>query len=105
MIITPQMQNEIMRERVRIAIERSRIEQHKNWRSIARPEQLPPPGDWFIWLLRSGRGFGKTRTGAEWVIERARAGFRRIALVGTTKADVRDTMIEVGDSSILKVSP
>lgn len=76
-----------------------------DWTFWARPEQIAPPGDWFVWLLRSGRGFGKTRTGSEWVISRARAGFRRIALVGQTKADVRDTMIEVGDSAILKVSP
>ena len=76
-----------------------------DWSFWARPEQLPPPGDWLVWLLRSGRGFGKTRTGAQWVINRAQIGFRRIALVGQTKADVRDTMIEVGDSSILKLSP
>ncbi len=76
-----------------------------DWRFWARPEQLPPSGDWFVWLLRSGRGFGKTRTGAEWVVERARSGFRRIALVGQSKADVRDTMIELGDSSILKAAP
>src|SRR5574343_1141524 len=71
-----------------------------DWSFWARPEQLPPPGDWFVWLLRSGRGFGKTRTGAEWIVSRARTGFRRIALVGQTKADVRDTMIEVGESAI-----
>lgn len=76
-----------------------------DWEFWARPEQLPPPGDWFVWLLRSGRGFGKTRTGAEWVISRARAGFKRIALVGHTKADCRDTMIELGESSILQKSP
>lgn len=76
-----------------------------DWRFWARPEQIAPDGDWFVWLLRSGRGFGKTRTGAEWVVERARSGFRRIALVGQSKGDVRDTMVEVGDSSILKVSP
>lgn len=58
-----------------------------------------------MWLIRSGRGFGKTRTGAEWVIEQVRQGFQRIALVGQTKADVRDTMMEVGDSSILQRSP
>ena len=76
-----------------------------DWRYWARPEQLPPDGDWFVWLLRSGRGFGKTRTGAEWVLSRVRQGFKRIALVGQTKADVRDTMIELGDSSLLKISP
>jgi phage terminase large subunit-like protein len=32
-------------------------------------------------------------------------GYSPIALVGQTKADVRDTMVEVGDSSILKVAP
>lgn len=76
-----------------------------DWQFWARPEQIAPAGEWFVWLLRSGRGFGKTRTGAEWVIERARSGFRRIALVGQSKGDVRDTMVEVGDSAILKVSP
>jgi phage terminase large subunit-like protein len=72
---------------------------------IAREKQLPPAGDWFTWLIRSGRGFGKTRTGAEWVIERARSGYKRLALIGQTKADVRDTMIEVEESSIMNVSP
>ncbi len=76
-----------------------------DWSFWARPEQVAPSGAWFVWLLRSGRGFGKTRTGAEWVIERAHSGFRRIALVGQSKADVRDTMVELGDSAILRVSP
>lgn len=77
-----------------------------DWTFHARPKQLPPVGDWFCWMLRSGRGFGKTRTGAEWVISRAMNGpYHPIALVGQTKADVRDTMIEIGDSSILKISP
>ena len=31
-----------------------------DWRSIARPEQLPPPGDWSVWLILAGRGAGKT---------------------------------------------
>lgn len=77
-----------------------------DWNFWARPDQIPPPGKWFGWLLRSGRGAGKTRTGAEWVINRAKNGpFFPIALIGQTKADVRDTMIEVGESSILKISP
>ena len=78
---------------------------YHDWQFWAREKQLPPPGDWFCWLLRSGRGFGKTRTGAEWIIERARQGYKQIALIGQTKADVRDTMIEVGPSSILEISP
>jgi phage terminase large subunit-like protein len=40
------------------------------WWWTGRPEQQPPPGDWFIWLLLSGRGFGKTRTAAEWLSDR-----------------------------------
>jgi phage terminase large subunit-like protein len=76
-----------------------------DWKFWARASQLPPEGDWFGWLLRSGRGAGKTRTGAEWIIQRARDGYKRIALIGQTKADVRDTMIEVGESSILQISP
>ncbi|MCJ7527675.1 MAG: terminase family protein [Methyloceanibacter sp.] len=77
-----------------------------DWSFQAREAQLPPDGDWFVWMLRSGRGFGKTRTGAEWVISRAKSEqFQRIALVGQTKADVRDTMVEVGDSSIMRISP
>lgn len=76
-----------------------------DWKFWARPEQQIPKGDWLVWMLLSGRGAGKTRTGAEYIIERVRQGFKYIALVGKTKADVRDTMIEFGDSSILKVSP
>jgi len=77
-----------------------------DWAFWARPKQLPPSGDWRVWLIRSGRGFGKTRTGAEWVRYRAEHGpYYPIALVGQTKADVRDTMVELGESSILKVSP
>lgn len=40
------------------------------WWWTGRPEQFAPPGDWFIWLLLAGRGFGKTRTAAEWLAER-----------------------------------
>lgn len=52
----------------------------------------------------AGRGFGKTRCGAEWILERVEAGARRIHLVGAIAADVRDTMIE-GESGILNVAP
>jgi phage terminase large subunit-like protein len=76
-----------------------------NWQFWARPSQLAPSGDWFTWLIRAGRGFGKTRTGAEWVINRVKNGYKRIALVGQTKADVRDTMVELGESAILNCSP
>jgi len=75
------------------------------WQLWAREDQLAPLGDWHIWQMLSGRGAGKTRAGSEQVINWAMAGHTPIALVGQTKADVRDTMVEVGDSSILKRSP
>lgn len=76
-----------------------------DWTFWARPNQLPPTTDWYIWLLLSGRGYGKTRALTELVRSWAYAGYSPIALVGQTKADVRDTIVELGESSILKVSP
>src|SRR5215469_3537782 len=76
-----------------------------SWPAIARPNQLPPPGDWSIWLLLAGRGFGKTRTLAEWVCGQAASGrASRIALVAATAADARDVVVE-GESGILAVAP
>ena len=40
-----------------------------DWRFWARPSQVPPQGEWTTWLILAGRGFGKTRTGVEWVRE------------------------------------
>lgn len=75
------------------------------WEFWARDKQLPPKLSWYIWLILAGRGFGKTRVLSEMVCKWARESYTPIALIGQTKADVRDTMVEVGDSSILKVSP
>jgi len=75
------------------------------WRFWARPNQLAPSGDWVYWLLLAGRGFGKTRTGAEWVNERVQSGKARyVHLIAPTAADVRKTMVE-GESGLLSVSP
>jgi phage terminase large subunit-like protein len=71
----------------------------------ARENQRPPSGDWATWLLLMGRGSGKSRSGAEWVRALAESNVRhRIALVGSTAADVRDVMVE-GESGILAVCP
>lgn len=75
-----------------------------DWRVWARPSQLAPEDDWFIWLIMTGRGWGKTRTGAEWIIEKAKLPNRRIALIGRTPGDARDVMIE-GESGIMSISP
>jgi phage terminase large subunit-like protein len=75
------------------------------WRAWARPEQLAPATAWRTWLILAGRGFGKTRTGAEWVREEIESGRRsRIALVAPTAADARDVMVE-GESGLLAISP
>ncbi|WP_200939667.1 terminase large subunit domain-containing protein [Deinococcus sp. Leaf326] len=75
----------------------------QRWLSMARPNQLPPLGDWFVWLILAGRGFGKTRTGAESIAQWARETPRgRFALVAQTFADARDTMVE-GESGLLSV--
>jgi predicted phage terminase large subunit-like protein len=75
-----------------------------DWRAWARSDQLEPPGDWWTtWAIITGRGWGKTRTAAEWVrsnIDR----YGRWAFVGRTNPDCRDVMIE-GESGILSVFP
>lgn len=72
----------------------------------ARAAQRPPSGEfWRTWLVNAGRGFGKTRTGAEWVRHEVQhAGARRVALVAPTAGDCRDVLVE-GESGILAVSP
>lgn len=81
------------------------------WTDDARPDQLPPPGDWTTWLVLGGRGAGKTRAGAEWLrgLVFGRPPFAdrphgRLALVGETFADVRDVMVE-GETGLLRLSP
>lgn len=76
-----------------------------DWSFWARPTQLPPDGAWRVWLLMAGRGFGKTRTGAEWVRAMALAHKGcEIGLIGATFDDVRHVMVD-GPSGVLAVSP
>lgn len=68
----------------------------------ARADQWPPSGkDWLVWLLRGGRGSGKTRSGAEWT-RKMSEGIQRISIIGPTLPHVRDVMVE-GDSGLLAV--
>lgn len=75
------------------------------WKAKARQNQITPDGDWLTWVILAGRGWGKTRTGAE---DAAWSGMAnpgwRIAVVAPTAADARDTCIE-GDSGLLNVLP
>lgn len=77
-----------------------------SWDFWARPEQkAPSDSDWLTWLILAGRGFGKTRSGAEWVNEIVMSGnYGHIALVADDAADARDIMVD-GESGILAISP
>lgn len=76
-----------------------------NWDIQARDSQKIPPGDWQVWLILAGRGFGKTRTGAEtvrhWINQEK---CRRIALVAENERDARQVMVE-GVSGLLTICP
>lgn len=80
------------------------------WPTIRRPEQAPPDGGWTIWLIVTGRGWGKTRTAAEWSVRRATEIMAttgqptRWAVVGQTFTDGRDVMME-GESGLLRCIP
>lgn len=74
-----------------------------DWDSWARPDQRIPDGAWQVWLIMAGRGFGKTRTGAETVREWVR-NYRYVNLIGATADDARDIMVE-GESGLLAICP
>ncbi|MDR1982409.1 MAG: terminase family protein [Holosporaceae bacterium] len=73
------------------------------WEKIARPNQMAPPGDWNIWLILAGRGFGKTRSAAEtirkWAADKL---YKRIALISNTIQEARQVMVE-GESGLLSI--
>src|ERR1700730_5739980 len=76
-----------------------------DWKAKARPEQLAPEGDWSIWLLLGGRGFGKTLAAAQHIREIADSGtVRNIGLVGQTASAIRDVMV-LGPSGIMSIVP
>jgi phage terminase large subunit-like protein len=77
------------------------------WWWEARPAQVPPPGDWSTFLALAGRGWGKSRAGAEWIVERALGHPLSSAgnptehlIVAETLADARAICLE-GDSGVL----
>lgn len=81
----------------------------KPWWFIGRPEQQEPEGDWTVWLILAGRGWGKTRTGAEWLVQQildnptAPDGApTEWAIMGETFSDTRVMCME-GPSGVLRV--
>lgn len=76
-----------------------------DWLFHARREQLEPPGNWFIWIIMAGRGWGKTLTGAHWLIERHRWGLaQNSGIVAATTNDLRRFCLQ-GPSGILQQAP
>lgn len=79
------------------------------WWWTARPEQVPPAGNWLVALALAGRGWGKSRAGAEWLVEKVlQHPFDRNGqptewlLIGETLADTRTICME-GPAGLLRV--
>jgi predicted phage terminase large subunit-like protein len=83
--------------------ERRRRARQYDWSLSGRPDQHLPEGDWRIWLVLAGRGWGKTRTGAE-AVRSWSERFSRISLIAPTGDDAREIMVE-GESGVLAVFP
>src|SRR5262245_61094702 len=96
------------------------IEQRRKWLAKCTPRDLllvdaafeawandaqlePSDAGWRVWLMMAGRGFGKTRAGAEWIHALALTGRKGIALVGATIDEARSVMVE-GRSGLLTVA-
>ncbi|WP_407698410.1 DNA-packaging protein [Sphingorhabdus rigui] len=80
---------------------RHTMEETRRWCFWRRNDQFEPQGDWRTWLVMAGRGYGKTRMGAEWVSALAAAyPGARFALVGATLNEARQVMVE-GESGLL----
>ncbi len=76
-----------------------------DWQKMSRPDQRLPLGDWRTWLILAGRGFGKTRTGAEAIRQLVDDGsIKHIGIIGATDADARAVMVE-GESGLLSCYP
>lgn len=85
--------------------ERERALIRHDWPLWRREAQSPPRGAWNCWVICAGRGFGKTRTGAEWVRESAILDpDARIALVAASLGEARSVMVE-GESGVLAICP
>lgn len=103
MALTPELRDYIKQ----LPLEDLAVFNHRaDWLASARAAQRRPAGDWWtIWLILAGRGFGKTRVGAEESLAVAMSEPKRRCLVAApTSGDVRDTCFE-GESGILEIMP
>lgn len=79
---------------------RPREEDRPSWRTLARPEQLPPD-EWRTWYVRGGRGSGKTWTGGHTLSEMALLDPGEYGVVAPTGSAVRDVCME-GPSGLIR---
>jgi phage terminase large subunit-like protein len=79
---------------------------NQDWFLSARREQFPPPHmNWFIWIILAGRGFGKTWSGANWILnEHQFGGAKESAIVAATSSDLRRNCVE-GPSGLIQIAP
>ena len=95
---------ETRRRAIALLSEEDREALDRAWHAWAHAGQLAPPGEWSTWVIKAGRGFGKTLAGAQWLTARiAEEADLRIALVGATLDDARRVMVE-GNSGLLTVA-
>ncbi len=79
------------------------------WWWVSRPEQVPPPGDWLVCLALAGRGYGKSRSGSEWIVDKTQKHpYDRLGVptewlvIAETLSDARTICME-GPAGILRV--
>jgi phage terminase large subunit-like protein len=75
-----------------------------DWQSWARPNQLPPPGSWSYWMVKAGRGFGKTRTGSETLRQKIKDGVKQANIIVRTVGDIEKVLVR-SSGGVLKVCP
>ena len=109
-----------IKQRLMIALARRTPAEQRDWLSRCRPgdrllidaafeawaedgQMMPPADGWRVWLMMAGRGYGKTRAGAEWIHRLAITGGKRIALVAASIDEARSVMVE-GASGLLAIA-
>ncbi|HEY6020291.1 MAG TPA: ATP-binding protein, partial [Candidatus Paceibacterota bacterium] len=98
-----ELPTDVRRKRIATLSDEEVLRLKYDWKYNGRPEQFSPPGDWVTWLVLAGRGWGKTRVGAEWCRQEVKH-HPLVNLIGATVTDARDIMIE-GESGILAICP
>ena len=85
--------------------EKETIKLYTDWLKTARSKQLQPKEEHYIWLILAGRGWGKTRTGAQDIALYALRNPNSLcAVVAPTHGDLRRVCFG-GNSGLLSIIP